>query len=203
MSKVIAVFGATGSQGGSVLKALAKSGEFAVKAITRDVNSEKAKKLESLTNVTTCSANLDDVPSLERALKGCYGVFLVTDFTAHFDHKEVAQGVNLIDSAIKNGLSHIVFSGLENVASHIGKPCWHFDYKAEIENYGLSKAQQVNFTSIRMPMYFESLSMFTNKIGDNQYAFNLPMNDAPLFGMSVDDIGKRLALDRKQNVSVS
>jgi nucleoside-diphosphate-sugar epimerase len=68
-SKVIAVFGATGAQCGSVLRALAGPG-FHVRGLTRDPNSEKAKNLLKYQNVEVVRANLDDRESLDNALKG-------------------------------------------------------------------------------------------------------------------------------------
>jgi len=41
--KIIVVFGATGLAGGSVAKFLLEDGQFAVRAITRNANSDKAK----------------------------------------------------------------------------------------------------------------------------------------------------------------
>ena len=189
--KVIAVFGATGQQGSSVLRALLKNGSYHVKAITRNANSEKAKQLSNLANCTVVEADLDDQKTIDAALKGCYGTFLVTDFASHFAKKEVQQGVNTIDSAIKNGVSHFVFSGLENVESILKKPCYHFDFKAEIENYGLKNSAKLNFTSVRLPAYFENFySGFIHKIKPNEYLVNVPLEDKQMFGMSVDEIGE-------------
>ena len=172
------------------MKALLKTEKYSVRAVTRTPNSEKAQSLASLPHCTIWQADLDDSSSLDSVLSGCYGAFLVTDFTAHFTHKEVKQGVNFIDSAIKNNLTHIVFSGLENASRIIGKPCLHLDYKAEIEEYGLSMADKINFTSVRLPCYFENFRTFAHKFEENKYVVNLPMNHVPMFSMSVDDLGE-------------
>jgi len=190
MSKLIAVFGATGAQGGSVLRSLIKTGTYHVRAITRNPNSGKAKQLASLSNVSVHQADLDDQTSISKVLKNCYGAFLVTDFSAHFEHKETKQGTDLIDNAIKNNLSHVVFSGLENVASVIGKPCLHFDYKAAVEDYGLKHSNKISFTSIRLPAYYQVLpGMMLYKIEPNKFVITLPMADKSMFCMNVDEIG--------------
>lgn len=189
--KLVAVFGATGSQGSSVLRALTSSGSYQVKALTRNANSDKAKRLASNKDVSIVEADLDNPKSLNNALKGCYGAFVVTDFTAHLANKEIQQGVNAIDSAIRNKVSHFVFSGLENVKTITGKPCYHFDYKAEIENYGIKNGEKIQFTSVRLPAYYENfISFFLHKIKPQEYLVNIPMADKPMFGMSVDDIGE-------------
>jgi uncharacterized protein YbjT (DUF2867 family) len=191
MSKLIAVFGSTGAQGGSVLRALANSDKYHVRAITRNSTTDRAKKLAKLKNVSVHEADLSDRASLDKTLKGCYGTFLVTDFSV--DPKassETQQGINLIDSSIKNKLSHVVLSGLENVSSVINKPCVHFDNKEKIEQYGIAAGSKINFTSIRMPMYYQVVtSMMLKKVKPDTYILTLPMSDKPVYCMSVDDLG--------------
>ncbi|XP_065652695.1 nmrA-like family domain-containing protein 1 [Hydra vulgaris] len=196
MSKVITVFGATGRQGGSVLRSLVKTDRYCVRAVTRNTSSEKAKELSNLKNVVVVEADLDNKDSLDVVLKGCYGVFLVTDFTAHFvKNKEVDQGINLINKAIINNVKHIVFSGLENVESHINEPCLHFDYKAAIEDYGMKQKDKLNFTSVRMPMYYQEIvSSVLNKAFGNRFLLNIPMDSGKkLYIMNVEDIGNCVA----------
>lgn len=191
MSKLIAVFGSTGNQGGSVIRALLKSNDYKIRAITRNPNSDKAKSLANLENVTVEQGDLDDASSLDKCLKDCFGVFLVTDFSAHFTHVETKQGTTLIDCALRNNLKHFVFSGLEDVQTVIGKPCLHFDYKARIEEYGLKHGDKINFTSIRLPcLYQEFASSLLHKINTNEYIVTSPMSDKPLYLMNVEDLGE-------------
>ena len=188
MSKLIAVFGSTGTQGGSVVQALLKSADYKIRAITRNPNSDKAKSLATHKNLTVVQGDLDDPSTFDKCLKDCYGVFLVTDFTAHFTHVETKQGTTLIDAAIKNNLKHFIFSGLEDVQSQIGKPCLHFDYKAKIEEYGLKHGDKINFTSIRLPAFYQAVSDL-HKIKDNEYAVTVPMGDKPFYMMNIEDLG--------------
>jgi uncharacterized protein YbjT (DUF2867 family) len=163
MSKLIAVFGSTGNQGGAVLQSLLKTGQFSIRAVTRNAKSEKAKQLAALQNVTVVEADLDDHESVDRVLKDCYGAFLVTDFTAHFVRgRETKQGVNLIDKAINNKLSHVVFSGLENAKSVINKPVYHFDEKAAVDEYGLKQSDKIKYSSIHLPYLnlIKSMNLF-------------------------------------------
>jgi uncharacterized protein YbjT (DUF2867 family) len=181
-AKMIAVFGATGAQGGSVLKALINNDDYKVKAITRNANSDKAKALANLKNVTVEVADLNDPKSIDKALAGCHGTFLVTDIA--FDHKtsnETQQGINLIDSAVKNKVSHVVFSGLDNVSSVTGKTCTHFDNKEKIEQHGMKLSDKINFTSIRLPAYYQVLSHMVRKTNLNEFLITLPMSDKPMY----------------------
>ena len=99
--KIIAVVGATGAQGGGLVRAILKdpSGGFAVRAITRDVNSEQAKALAKL-GAEVVSADIDDEASLTQALQGAYGAYFVTFFWAHFSpEKEMADARNMATAA--------------------------------------------------------------------------------------------------------
>jgi nucleoside-diphosphate-sugar epimerase len=191
--KIIAVFGSTGAQGGSVLRALLANGSYHVKALTRNAKSDKAKKLATLKNCSIAEADLDSVKSLDAALKGCYGSFLVTDSWSATTKDEIKQGKNAIDSAIRNGISHLVYSGLEHVKPILNKPCDHFDFKATIQDYGLKEAKngKINFTSVMLPAYYENFGSFYNhKLKPNEYLVNVPMGGKPIFGMSVADLGE-------------
>ena len=86
--KVIAVLGATGAQGGGLARAILadESGEFTVRALTRKVDSDKAKALAD-SGAEVVAADLDDYESLKKAFAGAYGVFAVTNFWEHFRRK--------------------------------------------------------------------------------------------------------------------
>src|SRR5438045_9384535 len=82
--KIIAVVGATGAQGGGLVRAILdnKHGGFAARAITRDPNSDKAKALADA-GAQVVQADADNVKSLEQAFEGAHGAFCVTFFWAH------------------------------------------------------------------------------------------------------------------------
>src|ERR1035441_5097578 len=106
--KIIVVFGATGAQGGGLARAILndKNSEFAVRAITRDPNSDKAKALAAL-GAEVVAGDIDDVESLKKVLKGAYGAFFVTFFWAHFSpDKEMAEAKNMAEAAKDAGLEH-------------------------------------------------------------------------------------------------
>ena len=67
MSKTIAVTGATGAQGGSVARVLLEAG-WKVRAITRNSQSEAAKKLASQ-GAQVVEASFDDESSLQKAFE--------------------------------------------------------------------------------------------------------------------------------------
>jgi len=94
--KIIAVVGATGSQGGGLCRAILAdpNGSFAVRALTRDPNKDKAKALAEK-GAEVVQADLDDIESLKKAFAGAHGVYCVTNFWEHFSaEKEKAQAKN-------------------------------------------------------------------------------------------------------------
>src|ERR1035438_10636057 len=91
--KVIAVVGATGAQGGGLVRAILNdpNGGFAARVLTRDVNGAKAKELAKL-GAEVVAADVDDAASLKKAFEGAYGAYCVTFFWAHFTpEKEMAE----------------------------------------------------------------------------------------------------------------
>jgi len=162
--KTIAVCGATGLQGGTVLRALIKSGTYHVRAITRNPNSDAAKALLSLSNnVSLHQADLDNPESLDSALNGSYGVFIVTDISARKANKHNQQAFNVIDSAIKNKLSHIVLSGLD------------------VDDYALAKADLIKYSAVKLCAYYSALmSDFLVRTGPNSFAFVAPLENKVL-----------------------
>ena len=99
--KVIAVLGATGAQGGGLVRAILndKSGEFTARALTSDVNSDKAKALASI-GAEVVAVDVDDEESLRKAFAGAYGVYAVTFFWEHISpEKEIAQAQSIAKAA--------------------------------------------------------------------------------------------------------
>ena len=84
--KIIAVVGATGAQGGGLVRAILDdpAGEFAARAITRDAGTTQARSLAAM-GAEVVAADIDDPASLSRALQGAYGAYFVTFFWAHLD----------------------------------------------------------------------------------------------------------------------
>ncbi|MBI3812310.1 MAG: NmrA/HSCARG family protein [Nitrospirae bacterium] len=203
--KIIAVVGATGAQGGGLVRAILsdKNGGFTARALTRDVKSDKAKALAKL-GAEVVAADIDDVESLKRAFKGAYGAFCVTFFWAHFSpEKEIAEAKALAQAAKQAGLKHVIWSTLEDTRKWVplsdnrmptlmGKyKVPHFDGKGESDRL---------FTEIGLPATILQTSFFWDnfiffgmgpkKGADGKLALTLPMGDKKLPGIAAEDIGK-------------
>ena len=189
MSDRILVTGATGLQGGAVARHLLKLGKPEVRCLTRRPDSEAAKAFKQL-GAEVVKADLDDPASLKSVLRGCTGVFGVTDFWEAF-LREYDQGVNLIDAASEAGVGHLVLSTLPSTAKisngAIAVP--HFETKARMEEH--VRLRGVPFTFVHVAFYFENFINYfpPQRQADGNYGFGFPLADAPLAALAVDDTG--------------
>lgn len=185
--KTILVIGATGQQGGSVLYHLYENGTFHVKAMVRDVNSEKAKVLkERYPNISLVVGDLNDVDSLIKAMEGCYGVFGVTNFwdpSVGYDG-EIRQGKNIGDACKNANVQHLVFSTLDG-----GTGVAHLESKSIAANY--IRSIGVHMTSLYTSAYYENVNtFFTPKEVDGKTIFTIAQKSTTKVPMySVNDTG--------------
>lgn len=202
--KIITVFGATGSQGGSVARAILAEddGEFTVRAVTRRPDSDRAKELERL-GAEVVRADMDDQASLGPAFEGAYGAYLVTNFWEHMSAvREKAQTAALADAAGDAGIQHAIWSTLEDTRECVpldddrmptlqGRyKVPHFDAKAEADHCFTDAGVPTTF--LRTTFYWENLlGPFAPRRGDNGVLeLSLPMGTSRLSGIAVDDIGR-------------
>jgi uncharacterized protein YbjT (DUF2867 family) len=203
--KIITVFGATGAQGGSLARAILNdpNSEFAVRAVTRDVNSDTAKELSAM-GAEVVAGDVDDAASVNKAMEGAYGAFCVTFFWAHFSpEKENAQVKIMAEAAKANGLKHVVWSTLEDVRKFVplnddSMPTLnekykvpHFDGKGESDKYFIDAGVPTTF--MLASFYWENLIYFgmgPKKGEDGSLSITFPMGDKKMAGISAGDIGK-------------
>lgn len=203
--KTIAVIGATGAQGGGLVRAILNDpdGGFAARAVTRNPDSEKAKALAEL-GAEVVQGDLDDVESLTRAFSGCHGAFGVTNYWEIFDPaRELEQARNLARAAKAAGVRHMVWSSLEDTRERVPldddrMPTLmerykvpHFDAKGEADRF--FEEEGVPTTILLASYYWDNLIHFgaePQRGEDGKLFFPLPMGDKPLPGIAAEDIGK-------------
>ena len=184
---VIAVIGASGSQGGSVVRALVDQGTFRVRALTRNPSAYDGPADEVLT------ADLNQPDSLEAGFAGAHGVFAVSNFWEP-GSDETAQGRNAVDAASKVGVHHFVWSTLPDVdaISNGEFEVAHFTSKARVDEF-VRAAGFEWFTYVQAPFYFENLvkNMPPQPLPDGSTGWALPIPpDARVVHMgSVEDHG--------------
>lgn len=203
--KILAVAGATGAQGGGLVRAIladANSG-FAVRAITRDASSEKARSLAKA-GAEVVAADLDDPASIRAAFGGAYGAYCVTFYWAYFSpEKELQHARNLAEAARDAGVHHVIWSTLEDTRTFVPlndarMPTLmekykvpHFDAKGEA-NHFFSDAN-VPTTFLLTSFYWDNFIYFGSGPQRDQngtLTLTMPMGNKKLPGIASEDIGK-------------
>lgn len=203
--RLIAVFGATGTQGGGLVRAIATdpNGPFTARAITRNPNSDRARALADI-GVDVVAGDTDDPSSLVPALSGAYGAFCVTNFWEHLDaEREGRQATAMARATKAAGVQHAVWSTLEDVRKWIplddnrlptlyGRyKSPHFDSKGAVDDVFAQEGAPTTF--MRVAFYWENFirsGMGPRRGDDGTLVLALPLGGAKLPGIGVDDIGK-------------
>jgi uncharacterized protein YbjT (DUF2867 family) len=203
--KIIAVVGATGAQGGGLVRAIMTDPDstLTARAITRDVNSDKAKALAAL-GAEVAQADVDDVESLEAAFAGAYGAFCVTFFWEHLSpEKEIAQARNMAEASRDTGVQHVIWSTLEDTRKWVPleddrMPTLmdrykvpHYDGKGEAD--AIFADMGVPTTYLLTSFYWDNFIYFgmgPKKGPDGSLALMFPMGDKKLPGIAAEDVGK-------------
>jgi uncharacterized protein YbjT (DUF2867 family) len=203
--KIIAVVGATGAQGGGLVRAILadRDGPFVARAITRKPDSEKAMALAAL-GAEIVTGDADDPPSLDRAFAGAHGAYCVTNFWEHFSaERETAQATALARATRKAGVGHVVWSTLEDTRKWVplddkrlptlqGKyKVPHFDAKGEMDRVFAAEAGPTSY--LLAAYYWENFIYFgmgPRKGPDGGLVLALPLGGVKLPGIAAEDIGK-------------
>jgi uncharacterized protein YbjT (DUF2867 family) len=203
--KVIAVVGATGAQGGGLVRAILadERGEFQARAITRDPTSDKAQALVAQ-GVEVVQADINDPSSLEQAFAGAYGAFCVTNFWEIFSPEgEAKQARNQAEAAKAAGVSHAVWSTLEDTRKWIpldddrmptlmeSYKVPHFDGKGSADAIFAEVGPPT--TNLLTSFYWDNLIYFgmgPQRGEDGSLSFNLPLGEKKLPGIAAEDIGR-------------
>jgi uncharacterized protein YbjT (DUF2867 family) len=203
--KIIAVIGATGAQGGGLVRAICAEPEsgFVARAITRDVHSPKARELAAL-GAEVVEGNVDDVDSLKRAFAGAYGAYCVTFFWDHYSpEKELAEAAAMAEAARDAGLKHVIWSTLEDTRKLVpldddrmptlqGRyKVPHFDGKGEADQ--LFADAGVPTTYLLTSFYWDNFigfGMGPARGDDGRLSITIPMGDKKLPGIAAEDIGR-------------
>lgn len=181
--RTILITGATGKQGGAVIRALMGRG-FRLRAMTRKPDSAAALALAAA-GVDLVKGDLDDAASLKAALAGAWGTLAVQNTWEAGVEKEEEQGKRFATIAREAGVRHFVYQSVGSAHRKTGIP--HFDNKSRIED----AVRSLNFPShvILRPVFFmENLlsPWFLN--GDKLYAAMKPTTVLQM--IAVGDIGQ-------------
>jgi uncharacterized protein YbjT (DUF2867 family) len=211
--KIIAVVGATGSQGGGLARAILADpdGPFALRALTRDADAPNAKELAAR-GAEVVEADLDDEASVRRAFDGAYGAFVVTNFWVQRTPEQEAvrtraqmeldQAETAARAAKLAGLKHVVWSTLEDTRphfEHLGSEVPtlldvykvpHFDAKGEANAFFTELGVPTTF--LETTFYYESLLLGQGPHRDEngELVLTNPMADSVMALVAAEDIGR-------------
>jgi uncharacterized protein YbjT (DUF2867 family) len=186
---IVLVTGATGRQGGSVIRHMLTRG-WRLRALTRKPNERAAKSLAGQ-GVEVVRGDLEDPSSLESALRGVHGVYSVQDFWSVGAKREVQQGKNLADAAKKAGVGHFVYSSVGGAERNSGIDHWESKWEIEkhIRKLGLPA------TMLRPTAFMENYYIDQVEVGILKGKLMDPIRaDKPYQTIATDDIGALVAL---------
>jgi uncharacterized protein YbjT (DUF2867 family) len=202
---LITVIGATGAQGGALVRAILSdpSRRFRARAVTRNPDGDKARVLADA-GAEVVGADADDPTTLDAAFGGADAAFLVTNFWEHFSaEREVTQARSMAEAAKRAGVGHVIWSTLEDTRRWVpldddrmptlhGKyKVPHFDGKGEADE--IFRELGVPTTFLLTSFYWENFIHFGSgpqRMPDGSLVLVNPMGDAKLPGIGVEDIGK-------------
>jgi uncharacterized protein YbjT (DUF2867 family) len=211
---IIAVVGATGSQGGGLVRAILADpeGPFTVRALTRNADSGKARELATQ-GAEVVEADLDDEASVRKAFDGAYGAFVVTNFWAQRTPEEekartraemeLTQAAAAARAAKDAGLRHVVWSTLEDTRPHFERlgsdvptilgayKVPHFDAKAEANAFFTERGVPTTF--LQTTFYYESFivgGQGPHRDENGELVLTNPMAGNRMALIAADDIGK-------------
>jgi uncharacterized protein YbjT (DUF2867 family) len=186
-SRTIAVCGATGRQGGAVVRSLLRRG-WMVRALTRKPARAAARPLQAL-GAQLVLADMDEPKSLRAAFAGAAGVFSVQNGIASGFDREIAQGRNVADAARAAGVQHLVYgsAGPGRSGAGTGVPSW--EAKVPVEDH--IRSLGVRFTILRPTAFMELMTdrSFYPAVGTWRIWPRLTGTDRPIPWLSVADVG--------------
>jgi uncharacterized protein YbjT (DUF2867 family) len=193
--KTILVIGVTGNQGGAVARELRRKG-WKVRGLSRNLNKPEVKALQEA-GVEVVEGDMEDRTSLERAMKGMYGVFSMQSL---FKPRvgwigdglagEMRQGKAVADAARAEGIQHFIYSSVGGAERNSGLP--HFECKWQIEQH--IRALGLPATMIRPTVFMEMFNQIRPMILNGVLpGFGL-RPDKTIQLIAADDIGGLVAL---------
>jgi uncharacterized protein YbjT (DUF2867 family) len=185
--RIILVTGATGNQGGAVVRHLLQRGNFQVRAFVRDPNKPSAKALEQA-GAELVIGEFGDRASLDQALQGVYGIFSVQTFFQDGLEAEINDGKTVADAAKASNIQHFVYSSVGSAERNTNVP--HFDSKFQVEEY--IRSLDFSYTIMRPVFFFYNYNGMRPMI--EQGTLTQPLSpETKLQQLSEEDYGAMIA----------
>jgi uncharacterized protein YbjT (DUF2867 family) len=180
----VLVTGATGHQGGTVLRHLKARGHR-LRALVRDKNKPAAKALQGL-GVEVFQGSFEDAPSIEQAAHLVDAAFLMGTPFEHGADGERKQGTAAVDALRAADVPYIVYSSVASANQHTGIP--HFDSKFDVENHLRNSGTPFAITAPVAFMENQIAPFSLPGLRQGQLGFGLPP-EKPLQLIALEDLG--------------
>ncbi|KAJ8117481.1 hypothetical protein OPT61_g1329 [Boeremia exigua] len=196
--KLIFVVGGTGAQGSPVVEALSASGRYAVRVLTRNKNSEQAKRLGQLPNVELMEGQQTSQADLHRGFKGAWGAWVNTDGFTIGEKNELFYGIRAYEIARHEGVKHYIYAAtdfpLKNMNWNEEYHWGHNDAKGRVTDFIQMQGQKGDMTSssIITGPYMDMLSdglLFPEQQDDGSFLWANPAEDGKIPLIAVEDGG--------------
>ncbi|CAF1009207.1 unnamed protein product [Rotaria sordida] len=195
--RLVTVVGATGAQGGAIVRSLVEANKYKIRGLTRDTTSEKAqavKRLSDQIEMVSCDINKRD--DVQRAFKDSWAVFALTDFWAQPDQPEleIQQGKLMADVAASLQIPYYIYSALEDTTKLSSEKYYvpHFANKAQVRDYIKEKHPTLKAIYVEPGFYMQNwLGFFkAQKSADGTVVFAAPINEkTKLHMVDIEDTG--------------
>ncbi|GAA1712679.1 NmrA/HSCARG family protein [Brachybacterium phenoliresistens] len=184
----IAVFGATGQQGGAVVDALLERGAR-VRALVRSPESDRSQALAAR-GVELAGVRIEDPASVVAALAAVDAFSFMTPEADSLEQveEEVRIGTALVDAAVAARVPHVVFTSVFGAERETGVP--HHDSKHRIEEH--LRRSGLRATMVRPTGFMENFTtVMAPTMEDGTILVRMPLpEDVPLKLVSIRDIGR-------------
>ncbi len=197
----IFVIGGTGAQGLPIVEALVADRKYAVRALTRDTTSRRAKALLALGNVEVIEGTFADEEVLRAGFRGCDGAYINIDGFNTGEKTEMHWAIRAYEIAIEEGIRFFVYGNLDYALKKAGYDsrfrAGHYDGKGRIGEWILFQNQAnrdrmgaaVFTTGPYMEMAVSAMTPMTPSIEDGVVTWRVPLGNGTVPHVALDDCG--------------
>jgi uncharacterized protein YbjT (DUF2867 family) len=167
----------------------------AVRVLTRRHDSDTAKGLLTLPNVTIAVGDASNEADLRAAFQGVDLAFVNTNSFAIGIRSEIYWGIRIFDIAVESGVKHYIWSSLPNALQLSGHDenyrVGHFEGKAKVAEWMKSQPQeQMNWSVLTTGPYIDMLHELLRPVKEGgEWVFKLPLENGAIPFVSLEDIG--------------
>ncbi|EFY84568.1 hypothetical protein J3459_012787 [Metarhizium acridum] len=201
MAPLVFVIGGTGAQGIPIIQGLVQDGAYAVRFLTRDVNSQRSKHLLSLGNVEALEGTFTDEDALRRGFRGARYAFVNIDGFNAGEKTEMFWAIRAYELALEEGIDFFVYGNLDYVYKKSGfDPKFrtgHYDGKGRIAEWILQQNRDpaiskrmgaaIFTTGPYIPMVLAAGTPMSPRVEDQVVTWRVPLGDGAVAHVDLDD----------------